>query len=583
MDTTSSKAAVFQQKLDTLVAGLADKVLPALIKLAPAAEKAASGVSALADLFAKNPFVGLGAVIGGYILKELAVAGIGKLITNALSGGGGAAAPGGMGGALGAIGLGAVLGGAIGSLTAESANTSLDAKQAGANSAQGAGLNALGAMKRGTVADKEYAASVLDRLESDRSGQDGVLGKFVSGATAGYRGIASGDISAGNIASAIPLAALGRGAYEATIGTQQQNQSNANIDPIIAELRAGLDKPTQLAQGATVAVTGMESLIAAIAASGRSSAADPITGTLPMPPSDLDIARNLLTPSFRNVAFYCGPWSFSFEQGQSAHLFPDRDAGLIEGTGRDPATYKFTAYFRNGIAGSTVPQYPVNWRAFVAACTDKSTGTLVHPELGPISVKCKSMDTSFDMMRRDGVDVDVVFIESPAAEDELTDLLKQASPTAQALSAARDLDNAIGNISPIPVYPDAVAPSLLESMKRLTGALAMFRMGVGNIGSGVDGMLGALGELRDSIAATGDPKAYKALDALTRAFDAVVFIALNAKLKGKPITAVSVRAQAPATAIATLFNTPIDDFLRMNPGAADRATVRAGSLVFVYA
>ena len=302
-----------------------------------------------------------------------------------------------------------------------------------------------------------------------------------------------------------------------------------------------------------------------------------------MATSPLDILSGLNSPKWRGIDFRTGKWTLSFDQGHADHLFPDRDAGLIEATGRNPMMHSTTAYFRNGLTGLDFSPYPSQWRLFLAACADKSTGTLIHPELGPMSVKCASCVTTWDPGIRDGVDVEVSWKESPAADEELTDLLKQASPVAFALSSARDLDNALGNISPVPSYPDALTPSLFESMKQLTGAFAQFKMGVGNIGAGVDNMLGGLSDLRDAVTSSADPKAYKALLAIDRAFDAVLNIANSAKPKSRPITIAVAKSSTTPDVVAAAFATPIDDFLRMNPAAAAKSNIAAGTQVFVYA
>ena len=79
--------------------------------------------------------------------------------------------------------------------------------------------------------------------------------------------------------------------------------------------------------------------------------------------SKINIARNLLIPAFRGIEFIPTNWDFSFDQGHAAHLYPDRDAGFIEGTGRNPSKHQFTALFRNDLDAAVAdvspePSYP---------------------------------------------------------------------------------------------------------------------------------------------------------------------------------------------------------------------------------
>ena len=310
---------------------------------------------------------------------------------------------------------------------------------------------------------------------------------------------------------------------------------------------------------------------------------------MPRKKQPLDASSRMISPSWRGVEFPCGDWEFGFEQDHAEHKFPDRDGALIEATGRAPVTYTFTAFFRNGIDAkatvptATLPLYPVQWRKFIVACLDRSTGSLVHPELGPINVKLKSCKTKCSLDKRDGVDVDVTFVESPLASEELTDLLRQPSPMGAALASAKSLDDAVGNIDPVPEYPDSISPSLLDSMKALSGAVNQFKLGVGNIGSLASSYLDGITDMRDTLVKNGNPATTaKAIADLDKCFQAVAQVVADAKPKGKPVTIAIVQSEATPDAIAAFFGTPVDDFLRMNPSAADRAKLPKDSQVFVY-
>lgn len=308
------------------------------------------------------------------------------------------------------------------------------------------------------------------------------------------------------------------------------------------------------------------------------------------PKSDLDVLALMIQPKWRGIEFHCGPWSMEGDHDIAEHKFPDRPAGLMEHTGRNPMRFSFTAYFRNGITGSgtsSLPEYPDNWRAFIAACSDGSTGELVHPELGPIKVKCKSHKTSCEPGKRDGVDVEVQFIESPPAEAELDDLLNKPSPMGAAITSARDLDDATGDIDPIPEYPDSISPSALESMKALSGALAQFKLGLGNLGAAIDSYVGGFIELRDTLLANGDPatttKAILALDIIVDALLAIASGAGGTAAKAKPITQAVVQSDSTPDAIAGFFSMPVDEFLKLNAALASKSKVAGGTGVFVYA
>lgn len=300
----------------------------------------------------------------------------------------------------------------------------------------------------------------------------------------------------------------------------------------------------------------------------------------------LDVAKKLLKPTWRDVEFVPTTWDFSFDQAHAAHLYPDRDAGYIEGTGRNPAKYQFSVLFRVGLSGEK-DIFPGRWQRFVAACADRSSGVLVHPLLGSVKVKCVSCSTKFDPNKRDGVDVDVAFVETSDAEDELSDLLNSASPITVAVSEARNLDEDVADVSPAPEYPESLSPSALESMKALSGAVDQFKRGVGNIAAAIDTTLGGLEEFAATLASIGelgsDPNVAKALRSVSRCSDALLNLSLTVTSKGKPITQAVTQTEAAADAVASFFGMTLDEFLRLNPRAASRPRIARNTTVFVFA
>lgn len=307
---------------------------------------------------------------------------------------------------------------------------------------------------------------------------------------------------------------------------------------------------------------------------------DPITKR-----SDLDALSFTGPAKWRDVEFVCGPVSISFDQQHAVHTYPDRDAGYIESTGRNPATFTFTAIFRRGVVGKGGGRaaFPDNWQRFQAACADRTAGELVHPILGTVKAKCQRCSTSFDPNRRDGADVDVSFIEATDREDELAALLGQSSPLGECYDGARSFDGAYADLRPKPPpLPNNLRPSLLESIKQLSGALAQARMSVGNVVARIDGMASAINDLSDQIAALDDPKNYRALDALERTFAALLRLGQEVKKRARPFRQVSLFRQMSLPEIASQYGTPLQDLFRLNPLLATRETLPPGSVVFVY-
>jgi hypothetical protein len=176
---------------------LGDKLEPVLVKFAATIEKAAPDIAKLldgfvkvADIFLDHPWAGLGAIVGGFIVKELAAAGIGMAIKNAIAGGiatslasgGGVTAgavkgAGGLAGQVAGIGTVAVLGSAMTTGMAEVSQGLTEGTAAGKASAQGtiADIKAGKVSAADVKAKMDEAQKTVDETSGIKSVGKGVL------------------------------------------------------------------------------------------------------------------------------------------------------------------------------------------------------------------------------------------------------------------------------------------------------------------------------------------------------------------------------------------------------------------------
>jgi hypothetical protein len=162
-------------------------------------------------------------------------------------------------------------------------------------------------------------------------------------------------------------------------------------------------------------------------------------------------ALDLLLPfEWRGINFPTASFEVEVSQDHVEHKWPDRDGAHIEGVGRNPLVITARIPMRNGVSPGKQESfakgalYPGVYLKFLAACADRSTGTLRHPELGRISVKCKSCKTHWDANRRDGVDIDVVWVETTDKSlDDIIDKDEASISGRTGAQEAKDLDDAI--------------------------------------------------------------------------------------------------------------------------------------------
>ena len=189
----------------------------------------------------------------------------------------------------------------------------------------------------------------------------------------------------------------------------------------------------------------------------------------------------LLGYAFRGLGFPVVDTMLEVRQDLVIHKFADRDGAHVEGTGRHPFQITARIPFLNGIQPG--PQetwqsnslYPLQWRGFFKACCDNSSGTLVHPELGPLTVKVEHCRTVWAAAKRSGVEVEVSWIESDDSGTALASALASPSPLAGLLASAAAIDEQIAALQGDPsagisVYqPPATISSLVASVTLSVG------------------------------------------------------------------------------------------------------------------
>lgn len=160
--------------------------------------------------------------------------------------------------------------------------------------------------------------------------------------------------------------------------------------------------------------------------------------------------KDLTECSWRGIAFPIMNIHTKMDQDLVQHKYPDRDGAHVESTGRNPVVVSAKAIFYKGVSrgpGETWQfgdLFPGIFNKFIAACKDRTVGTLNHPIHGKFDAKCVSVDYDLTGDRRDGVIVDVQWIET--IKDEL-DPAKEAASTASSDAAA--LDDALASTSTI--------------------------------------------------------------------------------------------------------------------------------------
>ncbi len=175
--------------------------------------------------------------------------------------------------------------------------------------------------------------------------------------------------------------------------------------------------------------------------------------------------KSLLECKWKDMSFPITNLHTELKQDVVEHKYPDRDGAHVESTGRSPLKITCQALFYNNVSrgkGETWnfgTMFPTSYIQFIELCKDRSVGTLQHPFLGSFDAKLVSMVTELDAMRRDGVIVNLEWVETIKIEtfDENT-----ISIATTVISDAQEVEDAFADL------PDVADVSALKKEKGIS-------------------------------------------------------------------------------------------------------------------
>lgn len=291
--------------------------------------------------------------------------------------------------------------------------------------------------------------------------------------------------------------------------------------------------------------------------------------------------------SWRGVHFPCASFDVELSQDHAEHKYPDRDGAVVEATGRNPIIFVAKAIFRNGTKkGPTegFPQgslFPDQLNLFVKACADRTTGNLVHPLLGTFAVKCKSCKIHADPNRRDGVDVDVIWVEHTELD---FDKILSESPLAAAKKAADDLDAelqlnadiAFKHAQSVPGLRDASFGQLMNAITSIFDTATLLQKQI--VGK-IDEIGYRLTVLSDAVHKVKDNKVWPIRQAIERLKSSLIDVRQRALATREPTSVYVTPKDTTLAAIAAYLHMSITELINLNPGLAGAAVIPAHTLV----
>ena len=306
---------------------------------------------------------------------------------------------------------------------------------------------------------------------------------------------------------------------------------------------------------------------------------------------------SLLEFSWRRISVPLTSISLHFEQDQVEHKWPDRDGAHVEATGRAPimieAKIPLRNFISNGVNESFVASrlYPQALRAFMAACADRTTGELQHPELGVIQAKCKHFEFTIDATRRDGVDLSVSWVESSEKPEDLTAVLASSSPATNMTTAATDVDsyNAAPSASAIQAQlkrlgglPTSYEPSLTDLARSIQAIPDQYALLNRQLGGQIDHFAYRMQAIVNATNAAQDATFWPIKKAAEIGKAAANDIKKTLSIDARPIGFYTVPTPQSMASVATTLQATVSDLVKLNPILFSAPVISAGTKVRYY-
>lgn len=296
-----------------------------------------------------------------------------------------------------------------------------------------------------------------------------------------------------------------------------------------------------------------------------------------------DILRQLQRASWRQIEFpVMSTRDYGFQQEQAEKRFLFVPVQFVESIGRKNPTYKYIIPFREDIAkGPWKNLYTQVYPDFLDACLDSSRGVLVDPAHGALPAKCVSLREMMSVDKRDGVDVEVEFIHSPAEGDVLEDPGATIRTLEGATASAGALDRTIAKVQ----FNDQPPPSpTISPLDAASAVLGQVQVAGSKVAAAFADAAFRVEKASAMIDALKDPTNQPAIQQAARLRDALIGFEERTDPTGlRPLNKLTTTSDLTVSALCRKLGMKLDDLVRLNPWLARSPFVPSGTSVRVFA
>lgn len=289
---------------------------------------------------------------------------------------------------------------------------------------------------------------------------------------------------------------------------------------------------------------------------------------------------------WRDVEFPCSEMRMSIAHDLTPHKYWGVDGARVEGNGRDMLIFEAEIPFRNGIVPGKGEKwgvlYPTTLRKFVVAFTDKSVGTLIHPEYGEVICRPMTARITWRADRRDGCDVSAQWCET-RIDDLDSVILTDTSPIVSVELGALDLDAQMTDLKGLAPELPEFETGFAEFMRDIQAIGDTFTVLSYRTAGKINALIYRVNAVKDSVERAGTALTWPTTNACERMLSAAHDIRGKLAQQNRVVAIYITKATMTLAQISQqLPGSSLSDLIKLNPLLLKKAAVPQNTMVRYY-
>jgi hypothetical protein len=279
--------------------------------------------------------------------------------------------------------------------------------------------------------------------------------------------------------------------------------------------------------------------------------------------------------SWRGEVYPIAARQVSFRHEQIEHKIQYQSGDIIETTGPHSYLFRYTIPMRQDIAkGPYKDLFNTGLTRLVRACRDRAPGPLIDPFYGEFRAVCVSFDETVDVNKRDGTDVTIEFLHSPAFDEGEPLLLDNITGIEGLVSDAGGLE---GELTAADWNQEPSPEGVTDILSAINGVGQKGLRQVERVSAKLDDLAYKLNKIDETANQAENPDNWRLRDSVRNALDATLRIQKRvAEDPSKKVDRVTTRYAKTLSVIAAESGMTIVELLKLNPALQSKGPLVPG-------